>query len=138
MLKSYGRSLVLIMVVIAIAALTLRLVIDQIIKLDITQNESNAAVTLKFISAALENYAKANSGTFPADLALLTQNNPPYLDKEYTVKSQTKGYNFNYQRLDPSGYSCSAIPTRCGLTGKRSYTISSGGTLVSEECSKKE
>ncbi len=133
-----ARSFVLIMVIIAATALILRFAIGCIIKMNIAQNESNASVTLKFISAALQNYARDHNGNFPSDLALLANNTPPYLDDDDVAKSPVKGYNYVCARLEPSGYSCSATPLKCGLTGTASYTISTGGLIVSEECNKKE
>ena len=132
-----ARSFVTIMIVIAVSALLLRIAIERLIKINITQNGSDASVTLKLISAALENYAKDNHGIFPAELSLLTKTSPPYLERDYT-QFPLKGYNFSCTRLEPSGYSCSAIPVKCRLTGIMIHTVSTGGLLVSEECSKKE
>lgn len=133
-----GRSFVIIMVVIAICALVLRFGIEELIKINITQNESNASGTLKLISTALENYAKDHSGSFPTSLSLLTKDNPPYLDKDYIAESPIRGYNFGCGRLEISGYSCLATPIKCKLSGKMIYTVTTGGLLISEECTKKE
>ena len=56
-----ARSFVTLMVVIAVTAFTLRFAIEQVIRTNITQNESNASATLKLIATALENFAKNNS-----------------------------------------------------------------------------
>ena len=133
-----ARSFVAIMIVIAVSALLLRIAIEKIININIIQNEANAALTLKFISAALENYAKDNKGIFPTEPSSLTKTTPPYLDKDYITQSPLKGYNFSYLRLEPSGYSCSAVPVKCGFTGTVTHTVSTGGLLVSEKCSKKD
>lgn len=138
MKKSRALSFVAVMVIIAICALLLRVLIIEIIKINIEQNESNAQATLKLISAALENYAKDNQGAFPASFSLLTTPAPPYLDKDYIASSPIRGYNYSCLRLEPSGYNCSANPTRCNLSGKMVYTITSGGLLLSEECGRKE
>jgi len=133
-----AKSFVTIMMVTAITALVLRVVIKQIIKVTITRNESDASATIKLISASLENYAKDNRGAYPAKLSVLTKIKPPYLDKDYIELSPLRGYNYDCPRLDSSGYSCSASPVNCGLTGKMIYTVITGGSLISEECSKKE
>lgn len=133
-----ARSFVMIMIVIAVSALLLRTGIEQLIKISITQNESNAAATLKLISAALENYAEDNQGIYPTNLSVLTKTSPPYLDKDYIIKSPLKGYSFSCPRLEPSGYSCSASPNRCNLTGRMVYTITTGSLFISEDCEKKE
>lgn len=134
MRNNNGLSFVTLMIVIAVFGLLLRIGIEKIIKVNIVQNESNAQSALKLISTALDNYAKDHLGAFPSKLSLLTQTNPPYLDQEPVAK----GYNYSCQRLDASGYSCSAAPIKCNITGKIVYTVSTGGLLVSEECNKKE
>lgn len=133
-----ARSFVTIMIVIAVSALLLRVSIEQIIKINITQNESNALATLKLISTALENYAKDNHGVFPLSLSVLIQTTPPYLDRDYIGESPIKGYNYTCPKLEPSGYSCGARPVKCNITGKTIYTINTGHSFASEECSKKE
>jgi competence protein ComGC len=133
-----ARSFVLIMVVIAFTALFLRFVIERIIKMSIIQNESSAAATLKLISTSLENYAKDKKGIFPDNISSLVEAKPAYLEKDYTDGSAVRGYLYECPRLEPAGYSCSAVPARCNLTGKMSYTIATGGLIVSEACNKKE
>ncbi|MCK9604061.1 MAG: hypothetical protein M0R66_06875 [Candidatus Omnitrophica bacterium] len=133
-----GKSFVMIMVITAISALILRIAIKEIIKRNIVQNESYASSTLKLISVALENYAKDNRGTYPASLSVLTQTKPAYLDKDYIKLSPLKGYIFDCGRLEPSGYSCTATPMKCKLNGNIVYNVITGGTLILDECSKKE
>lgn len=128
----------MIMIITAVSALLLRIAVKEIIKLNIAQNESYASSTLKLISTALENYAKHNQGIYPVSLSVLTQTTPPYLDKDYITLSPLKGYDFECSRLEPSGYSCTAVPLKCKLHGNMTYNIITGGTLISEECSKKE
>ncbi|MEI6631859.1 MAG: hypothetical protein WCL25_04525 [bacterium] len=138
MINNKARSLVTVMIVIAVTALLLRTTVEQIIKISISQNESSALTTLKMISTALENYAKDNKGIFPANLSVLIKTSPRYLDQNYIAESPVKGYNYSCQRLEPASYSCSAIPASCKLTGRMSYTVVTGGSLLFEECSKKE
>lgn len=133
-----GRSFVTIMIVIALGALAVRIAIEQIMRRTIVQNEDNAITTLKLFSASFESFAKNNRGVFPDTLAQLTSADPPYLDKSYVAQSPIKGYAFSCPRLEPSNYGCVAVPARCGLTGKKVYSISTGGTVTSDECSKKE
>lgn len=132
-----ARSFVTIMIAIAVSAFLLRFAIDKLIQNNMFQNESNASATLKLISAALENYAKDKRGVFPAELSALTKTSPRYLERDYS-QFPSKGYNFSCARLEPSGYSCLAVPVKCGLTGKIIHNVSTGGVLISEECSKKE
>lgn len=133
-----GRSFVAIMIVIALTSLILREVIGRIMRINISQNESNAQATLKLVSAALENYAKDHQGSFPTNLSLLTQANPAYLDEVYINAYPVKGYNYSCGRLEASGYNCQAMPVKCRQTGEKTYSITTGGLLVPEECSQKE
>ncbi len=138
MKNNKAKSFLTIVVVIAVTALLLRVVIEQIIKLNIEQNDSNAQTTLKQISTALENYAKNNNNSFPEDFVVLTQGVSRYLDTDYIEHSPVKGYNYSCSKLEPSGYNCSAVPVKCGLTGKMFYTVTTGGLFVLEKCEKKE
>ncbi len=133
-----GRSFVTIMLIIAVSALLLRFAIEKIVKFTVSQNESYASLTLKFIAAGLENYAKNNQGAYPASFSALVSQEPKYLDKDYLALSPAKGYSFTCQRLEPSGYSCSAVPLQCRLTGNTVYTIKTGSLLISEQCSRKD
>lgn len=138
MKNKQGKSFVAIMLIIALTVLLLRVVIKQVIKISVTQNESHASLTLKLISVALENYARDNQGVYPISLPILTQTKPPYLDNDYITESPLRGYDYSCARLEPSGYSCSAIPVKCNLSGKTIYTIITGGSLISEECNKSQ
>jgi len=133
-----GRNFIALIIIIAVVSLLLRIAIARIIKFNISQNESVALLNLKLISTALENYAKNNQGAFPGSFSALIGTNPPYLDKDYIAESPIKGYNYSCSRLDFSGYSCSAVPLQCNITGKVIYTVTTGVLLVSENCSKKD
>ncbi|MDD2680321.1 MAG: hypothetical protein PHO03_05955 [Candidatus Omnitrophica bacterium] len=133
-----ARSFVVIMIVIALSALLLRVIPDKAISLTCSQNESNAQSTLRLISTALENYAKDNRGAYPDKVSVLTQSSPAYLDRDYVKQSPIKGYTYNCSRLDAGGYSCQALPTRCKLTGKIVFTVTTGSLLISEDCDKQE
>lgn len=126
------------MVAIAIFVLLLRIAIDQIIKINIAHNQATATETLKLISLALENYAKDNQGAFPLNLSQLTQTTPQYLDKDYISDSPIKGYIYGCSRMEATGYSCSALPVKCGLSAEMNYYISSNGSFISEKCEKRE
>lgn len=140
-LKEQGKSFVVIMLVIAISAFVLRVSLEKIVKFSISSNESNASATLRIISVALENYAKDNRGAYPTNLSALVQGKPAYLDKDYLKQSPLmgyiQGYVYNCSRLDTLGYNCSAVPLKCGLTGKLVYKVSTAGLIISEECDKK-
>lgn len=126
------------MIVTAFTALVLRFAVSQIITLTITQNESTAAGILKMIGTALENYAGDNKNVFPGSIKALTETNPPYLNRDYIAESPLRGYNYTCSRLEPAGFSCSAAPIKCNLTGKKIFIVSTGNIFVSEDCFKKE
>lgn len=138
MKNNKARSFVVIMIVIALSALALRMVISEIIDVTSAQNEASAQSTLKLVSTALENYAKNNQGAYPLKISVLTQSQPSYLDKDYIKQSPIKGYQYNCSRLDAAGYSCYAFPTRCKLTGKVNFSVTTGSLLISEDCAAKE
>ena len=133
-----GRNFIALMLVIAFTALLLRITIDQVISINVTQNESNASANLKLIATAIENYAKNHSGTFPTSISSLTQTDPAYLDRDYVGLAPLKGYNYTCPRLDASGYNCYASPTHCSLSGGKIFNISTGALFVSEDCSVKK
>lgn len=132
-----GASFVVTMIIIACLALFLRIAILQFIKINIALNESDAQSTLKLMSTALENYSKNNNNTYPAKFSLLTQTRPPYLDRDYLSNSPIKGYRYSCSRLENASYGCTAIPVKCDITGKMTYSVTTGGVLVWEYCAKK-
>ena len=133
-----AKSFVLIMVVIALSAILLRIAIGKIIEITSSQNEVMAQSTLKSIATALDNYARDNQGVYPKALSILSQSTPAYLDKDYAAEPAIKGYSYSCTRLDSSGYSCYAFPTKCNLTGNLAFTVTTGNLLISEDCNKKE
>ena len=127
-----------VMIIIAASAFVLRFGIGGLIALTVSQNESYASVTLKLISAALENYAKDHQGMYPSRFLPLTASNPPYVDQDYISQSPVRGYSYECPRLDPSGYRCSAVPLNCKLTGSRKFSVTTGGILISDACDQTE
>jgi type II secretory pathway pseudopilin PulG len=134
-----AKSFVTIMIVIALSALLLRVALEKFLTYSIAQNESAAIQALKYISAAMENYARDNKGEYPKDFSTLTHSKPAYyLDKNYIALSPLKGYVYACPKMETTGYICNAQPYKCKLTGNTSYSISTGSLFVSEECAKTE
>ncbi|MCK9595391.1 MAG: hypothetical protein PHH68_08325 [Candidatus Omnitrophica bacterium] len=133
-----GRSFVTIMIIVALTALVLRFATERLINFNISQNEAYAQETLKLVSTAMENFANDHKGGFPKSLEALVEADPPYIDKVYVKLSYARGYNYSFIRFDPGGYTYSAIPWRCNLTGRNTYIITTGGTISLEECNKRE
>jgi type II secretory pathway pseudopilin PulG len=132
-----ARSFVMIMVAIGLSALLLRTALQKFIIYNIERNQSLAQVNLKLFYTALENYAKDNKGVYPEDISKLTKGEPVYLQKDYLSVPSVSGYEYDCRRLDSTGYNCSAAPVNCNLTGKKVYTMSTGGLIISEDCDKK-
>lgn len=137
MFNCKARSFVTIMVVVALCALLLRLGLHRIILYRIEQNQSLAQVNLKLFSIALENYAKDNKNVYPASIDLLTKSDPVYLQRDYLAATSIHGYEYDCQRFDASGYSCTASPVNCKLSGKMIYVVSTGGLIMTQNCDKK-
>ena len=134
MFNRKARSFVTIMVVVALSALLLRLGLHRIIIYQIQQNQLLAQINLKLFSTALENYAKDNKNVYPVSIDLLTKAKPVYLAKDYLAATSLGGYEYDCQRLDASGYSCTATPLNCKLTGKMVYAVSTGGLIMVQSC----
>ncbi|MDD5356481.1 MAG: hypothetical protein PHY56_08105, partial [Candidatus Omnitrophica bacterium] len=122
-----ARSFVTIMIAVGLSALLLRTMIQKFIVYNIERNQSLALVNLKLFYTALENYAKDNKGVYPENTNQLTKGNPVYLERDYLSVSSIRGYEYDCQRLGPTGYNCSAAPINCNLTGNKVYTMSTGG-----------
>ncbi len=138
-MKGIGaKSFVTIMIVIAVSSFVIRNVVEAFIVMNMGQNEANAEGTLKLIAASLENYANDHRDKYPSNFSALTQSKPPYLDKDYVTLSPVKGYLYGCMKLEPSGYSCFARPSRCGLTGRTSYSVATGTPLASKGCERSE
>lgn len=137
-MNSKALSFLALMLTVAMIALVVRFALLHVINLNVASNEANAQDTLRLLSTALENYARDHLGVFPNTLASLLDADPPYIEKEYVTLSFEKGYNFDCSILESTGYTCTAFPAQCGLSGKIAYTITTGGSMISEECSKQE
>ena len=132
-----AKSFVTIMIVVALCALLLRLGLHRVIIYRIQQNQLLAQINLKLLSKAMENYAKDNKNVYPVSIDLLTKSDPVYLQKDYLAAASLGGYEYDCQRLDAGGYSCTATPLNCKLTGKMVYAVSTGGLIMAENCDKK-
>ncbi|MDD5465432.1 MAG: hypothetical protein PHP73_03710 [Candidatus Omnitrophica bacterium] len=137
MFNRKARSFVTIMIVAALSALLLRLAVQKIIIYNIGHNQLLAQVNLKLLSTALENYAKNNKSAYPTSIDQFTKSEPAYLERNYLDSSSIRGYEYDCQRLDASGYNCSAAPVDCKLTGKMVYSVSTGGLILAESCDKR-
>lgn len=131
-----ARSFVTVMIVVAFSALLLRWVAQRIIIYNIEQNQFLAQSNLKLFSTALENFAQDSKGAYPSNIKQLTEGKPVYLERDYLAVPAIRGYEYDCQRLDTSGYNCSASPLNCHLTGGVVYMVSTGGLIITESCDK--
>lgn len=121
----------LIMVIVIVGILAV-LVIPNLSRSRIIANESATQANLKSISAALENYATSNNGTYPTLESSLTSANPPYLSQSFDGTTQG-GYTYTYT-LTTSAYTITAVPSNCGGSGTKNYNVTTGGVLNSANC----
>jgi len=113
------------------------LAIHRVIVYRIQQNQLSAQVNLKLFSTAMENYAKDNKNVYPVSIDLLINHDPAYLERDYLAATSVRGYEYDCQRLDATGYNCTASPVNCKLTGKMIYAISTGGLIMAQDCDEK-
>jgi hypothetical protein len=133
-----GKSFLVLVTSVGLLSLLLSVLGEKIIGVVVTRNNAAAAATLKTIATGLENYGKEHEGQYPDDFSLLTQGTPPYIDRNYLLESPQSGFNYFCSRLDKTGYNCSAIPIRCGITGSKNFAVATGNLFVSEDCDKNE
>lgn len=119
-------------VVAPILAIILAISIPGVFLGRLRANEVNAQTALKNISAAYENF-HVSEGKYPASVDDLMNTDTPYIDKDYTSEVY-RGYNISCRTIGSSGYNCSAVPVKCGITGSKVFVIDDTGTLYDEEC----
>lgn len=133
-----GKSFLVLVTAAGVLSLLLSVLGEKIIGLVVNRNNAAAAATLKTIATGLENYGKEHNGEYPDDFSVLTNREPPYIDRNYLMESPHHGFNYFCSRLDKTGYNCSAIPVRCGITGSKNFAVATGNLFVSEDCDKNE
>lgn len=119
-------------IIIPILAIGLAILIPGFVRGHLRANESSAQVALKNISAAYESFY-ASEGAYPASLEDLLNVDMPYIDEDYTSGSY-RGYSISCRTIGSEGYTCSAIPVNCGISGRKVFVIDDTGTLYDEEC----
>jgi type IV pilus assembly protein PilA len=138
MRKRKGFTLVEIMIVVAIIALLSAIAIPNLLRARIAANESAAQTGLRTLSTAVEAYAAVDSGNYaPADNTTtdnyLRTAAPAYLNTAFC--GQTLGSYTYTCDIDRAAYSITAVPSPCGTSGNRNFTVTSGGVLTSAACS---
>ena len=123
-----GFTLVEIMIVVAIIALLAAIAIPNLLRTRVNANEGAAQTTLKTLATGAESYAAANSGIYPADVQVMLDETPPYLNENYIGDRQ--GYHFaDAGPGNGTGYVFQATPMRLGTTGSKSFSICTGAVI---------
>ena len=120
-----GFTLVEIMIVVAIIALLAAIAIPNLLRARVAANETAAMAGLSSLGTACETYAGANNGQYPATSGSLMSATPPYLNWDYCVSAR-HGYVYTCT-MATIGYTMTAGPQNQGVTGDRSFTITTGG-----------
>ncbi|MFH1767674.1 MAG: type II secretion system protein [Candidatus Omnitrophota bacterium] len=125
-------SLIELIAVIVIIGILAIVAIPRLTRATMVAYESAAEANLRAVSAALESYATSNNGSYPTSEAQLTGATPPYLSQAF-CGSTVSGYDYTCT-LAAGGYSVVASPDTCGTSGSETYTVTTGGLLVSAAC----
>lgn len=123
-----GFTLVEIMIVVAIIALLAAIAIPNLLRARLNANESVAMATVRTISTAAESWAAANNGNYPTGEGVLTGATPPYLNQAYCGLT-VQGYIYTCT-FAATAYSVAGAPANAGVSGNRTFTITTGGVLV--------
>ena len=131
-----GFTLIEIMIVVAIIALSAAIAIPNLLRARLNANESIAIATCRTLSTALQSFRAANPIIgFPADLTGLAvvAPQPSYADTRLTVVTPTKrDYNFTYTvgaGLPAIQYHISAVPINANAAGVRGFYIDEQGVI---------
>ena len=121
-------TLVEIMIVVGIIALTAAIAIPNILRARLNANETAAQANLATISSSNISYRAVNPlyGT----LALMIAANPPYIDATIDDATGKQGYVFaNPEAPTANTFMVSAVPAALNQTGTRSFCVTEDGVI---------
>jgi len=127
--QNKGFTLVEIMIVVAILVSLAVIAIPGFLRARVIANEASAVASMRTISTGCESYRSMQSPpTYPPNLVTLSTENPPYIDPTL-AGGQKQGYNFNYNLVNPSQYTCTATPITPNITGVRIFFVDESGVI---------
>lgn len=124
-----GFTLVEVMIVVAIIALLCAFAVPNLLRARCSAAETVAVTSCQTIGTACQNfYAQGTPVTYPADLSVLSNSTPSYLDA-VLGNGQKQGYSFLYTRLDANRFELLGEPVTPGVTGNRFFYLDETGVL---------
>lgn len=118
--------LIVIMATIPMWFLLAAIAIPNFLRARASANEAIAETAVKTISGAMDTYAAANNGKYPADESALK------LTRSYNNQT-ISGYEYSL-RLASNEYEIIAEPAECGTTGIKIFKARPGSAINTENC----
>lgn len=132
--KDKGFTLVEMMFVVAIIALLAVLALPGLLRARATATDSAAKDTLKVYATALETYF-IDHNQYPATVDVLLNGTMPYVTKEIFDGAVHDGFIYSVGVVTPIAYSLNAVPSTCGTSGTKEYTVTTGAVFSEVSCS---
>ncbi|MDD5431366.1 MAG: prepilin-type N-terminal cleavage/methylation domain-containing protein [Candidatus Omnitrophica bacterium] len=120
-MKKSGFTLVEIMVVVGILVVLMGIATVNIMRSRTVATEGIALANLKTLSNACQSY-HLDTGVYPADLSVLANANPAYIDSSWANSGVKQKYTFVYTKVTDDSFTINANPVSNVLRGRYFYT----------------